>query len=160
MQLEGWQSILVRTSKCINKQMSSNGHTNIAHPDEADRLPEAVPGAFVLGGDYQGLGIVRSLGRRGVPVCVVDDERSISRFSRYATVGVRVSDLRNADTVVQTLLQLGNRLNLKDMFSFLPAMSLYAQSPAIDALSRNSFVFRRRAGTPFSGHGISAILTG
>jgi D-aspartate ligase len=98
--------------------MSSNGHTNIAHQNDADRLPEAVPGAVVLGGDYQGLGIVRSLGRRGIPVCVVDDERSISRFSRYATVGVRVSDLRNADTVVQTLLQLGNRLNLKGYVLF------------------------------------------
>ena len=31
-------------------------------------------GAVVIGGDYQGLGIVRSLGRQGVPVCVVDDE--------------------------------------------------------------------------------------
>jgi len=34
----------------------------------------------VIGGDYQGLGIVRSLGRQGIPVCVVDDEYSISRF--------------------------------------------------------------------------------
>jgi heterodisulfide reductase subunit A-like polyferredoxin len=36
-------------------------------------------GALVIGGDYQGLGIVRSLGRQGIPVCVVDDELSISR---------------------------------------------------------------------------------
>ncbi len=35
------------------------------------------PGAVVLGGDYQGLGIVRSLSALGAPVCVVDDERSI-----------------------------------------------------------------------------------
>ncbi len=45
-------------------------------------------GAVVVGGDYQGLGIVRSLGRRGVPVCVIDDERSIGRFSRFATHAV------------------------------------------------------------------------
>jgi D-aspartate ligase len=50
------------------------------------------PGAVVIGGDYQGLGIVRSLGRVGIPVCVIDDEHSISRFSRYATHGVRVRD--------------------------------------------------------------------
>ncbi len=42
------------------------------------------PGAIVVGGDYQGLGIVRSLGRRGIDVLVLDDERSIGRRSRYA----------------------------------------------------------------------------
>ena len=41
------------------------------------------PGAIVIGGDYQGLGIARSLGRRGIPVCVIDDETSIARASRY-----------------------------------------------------------------------------
>ena len=38
----------------------------------------ATVGAIVVGGDYQGLGIVRSLGSRGIPICVVDDEHSIS----------------------------------------------------------------------------------
>ena len=41
------------------------------------------PGAVVIGGDYQGLGIVRSLGRRGVDVLVVDDERSIAATRAY-----------------------------------------------------------------------------
>jgi D-aspartate ligase len=54
-------------------------------------------GAVVIGGDYQGLGIVRSLGRRGVPVGVLDDERSIARFSRYTAWNVRVPSLRGAD---------------------------------------------------------------
>ena len=70
------------------------------------------PGAVVIGGDYQGLGIVRSLGRMGVPVCVIDDEHSISRFSRYATHSVRVPDLRQEDCIVETLLHIGRSLNL------------------------------------------------
>jgi len=70
-------------------------------------------GAVVIGGDYQGLGIVRSLGRQGVPVCVLDDELSISRYSRYATKFVRLSDLHNEKVVVDSLLELGNRLGLK-----------------------------------------------
>ena len=37
-------------------------------------------GALVIGGDYQGLGIARSLGRRNIPVCVIDDEISIGDF--------------------------------------------------------------------------------
>ncbi|MFB3819067.1 MAG: ATP-grasp domain-containing protein [Candidatus Methylomirabilales bacterium] len=41
-------------------------------------------GALVLGGDYRGLGVVRSLGRRGIPVWVVVDHHRIAAFSRYA----------------------------------------------------------------------------
>lgn len=71
-----------------------------------------VTGAVVVGGDYQGLGIVRSLGCRGVPVCVIDDERSISRFSRYATHTIRVDSLRDQDASVESVLEIGRRLRL------------------------------------------------
>ncbi len=77
-----------------------------------------VPGALVIGGDYQGLGIVRSLGRQGVPICVLDDEHSISRFSRYATYGIRVPDLRNTDKALETILEVGRRLDLKGWVLF------------------------------------------
>ena len=70
-------------------------------------------GAIVIGGDYQGLGIVRSLGRHGVPVCVIDDERSIARYSRYTTHAVRVDSLRDQDASVDTVLEVGRRLGLE-----------------------------------------------
>lgn len=66
----------------------------------------------MIGGDYQGLGIVRSLGRRGVPVCVMDDERSISQFSRYSTKFVKLPNLRDEGAVIDSLLDLGKRLSL------------------------------------------------
>lgn len=69
-------------------------------------------GAVVVGGDYQGLGIVRSLGRHGVPVCVVDDELSISRFSRYATHFVKLTDLHEEGRVVESMLAVGKQLDL------------------------------------------------
>jgi len=69
-------------------------------------------GAVVVGGDYQGLGIVRSLGRRGIPVCVVDDEHSISRFSKYSTKFVKLADLKDEAATVAALLDIGNRLSL------------------------------------------------
>jgi D-aspartate ligase len=69
-------------------------------------------GAVLLGGDYLGLAVVRSLGRRGVPICVVDDELSIGRFSRYTTHYVRVPDLRDESRCVASLLGLGRRLGL------------------------------------------------
>ena len=42
-------------------------------------------GAIVTGADYRGLGIVRSLGRRGIPVCVLREEgHFLGAVSRYA----------------------------------------------------------------------------
>ena len=69
-------------------------------------------GAIVIGGDYQGLGIVRSPGRRGVPVCVIDDEYSIARFSRYAKSFVSLANLRDERHVVDSLLEIGKRRGL------------------------------------------------
>jgi len=70
-------------------------------------------GAIVVGGDYQGLGIVRSLGHHNVPICIIDDENSIARFSRYATHAVAVASLRNQEQTVESILEIGHRLNLR-----------------------------------------------
>jgi predicted ATP-grasp superfamily ATP-dependent carboligase len=88
-------------------------------------------GALVIGGDYQGLGIVRSLGRHGIPVCVVDDEHSISRFSRYSTQFVRLPDLRNEQNAVESLIKVGARLGLQGWVLYPTREELVA------ALSRN-----------------------
>src|SRR5690348_13514761 len=76
-------------------------------------MPVVGAGGVVIGGDFQGLGITRSLGRRGVPVCIIDNERSISRYSRYTTHSVRVKDLRDEQRTVETLMDTGRRLGLK-----------------------------------------------
>jgi D-aspartate ligase len=70
-------------------------------------------GAVVIGGDYQGLGIVRSLGRQSVPVCVIDDETSIARYSRYTTHAVAVKSLRDERQAADTVLEIGRRLDLE-----------------------------------------------
>ncbi len=71
-----------------------------------------VTGAVVIGGDYQGLGIVRSLGRRGVPVLVLDNEHSVARYSRYASGAVHVANLRDEAATIACLLELGRRRGL------------------------------------------------
>lgn len=82
--------------------------------DSSAALPAtARTGAVVIGGCFQGLGIVRSLGRHDVPVCIIDDELSISRYSRYATHAIRVGSLRDERQTVDTVLDIGKRLNLK-----------------------------------------------
>src|SRR5262245_54163244 len=40
-------------------------------------------GAIVIGGDYRALGVVRSLGRRGIPVWVATNEHLVAACSRY-----------------------------------------------------------------------------
>lgn len=82
------------------------------------KIPGDALGAVIVGGDYQGLGIVRSLGQRGVPVCVVDDEHSIARFSRYATYAAQCADLRNTQATIEALLRVGQRLNLQGWMLF------------------------------------------
>jgi D-aspartate ligase len=66
--------------------------------------PVGLVGGVVIGGDYQGLGIARSLGRQGIPVCVIDDELSIAGSSRYVQRHLRVPDLRTAQATVDTLI--------------------------------------------------------
>jgi D-aspartate ligase len=63
----------------------------------------ARPGAVVIGGDYQGLAIARSLGRRGVPVFVLDDERCIAPASRYVQGSMRVDSLRDEASTLAAL---------------------------------------------------------
>ncbi len=67
------------------------------------RSSSRTPGALVIGGDYQGLGIARSLGRRGIPVAVLDDEISIARSSRYVQQSLRVPTLRSTEDTIEAL---------------------------------------------------------
>ena len=69
-------------------------------------------GAVVIGGDYQGLGIARSLGRHGIPVCVIDDEVSIARASRFVQDTIRVRDLRTEQGLLDALAQAHAKLGL------------------------------------------------
>jgi D-aspartate ligase len=85
---------------------------SVPKPRPVLRMDRTV-GAVVIGGDYQGLGIVRSLGRQGVPVCVVDDELSIARYSRYCRKFVKVANLHKERVAIDSLLELGTRLGLR-----------------------------------------------
>ena len=73
------------------------------------------PGAIVLGGNFVGLGIVRSLGVRGIPVWVIDADRSksIAQFSRFTTRFLEVND-----SVTEVLLREGREHNLNGWVLF------------------------------------------
>ena len=99
------------------------------HQRSDSRRPRA--GAIVVGGDYQGLGIVRSLGRRGIPVCVIDDEPSISRWSRFTTRTVRCPNLHDEQSTVAALIDTADRFELHDWIVFP------TRDETVSALARN-----------------------
>ena len=89
----------------------TSGTLRLARYTEAGPSEPGV-GAVVIGGDYQGLGIARSLGRHHIPVCVIDDETSIARTSRFVRNTVRVRDLRTEKALLDALAQARSRLGL------------------------------------------------
>ena len=69
-------------------------------------------GGVVIGGGCQGLGIARSLGRHGIPVCLIDDEISIARASRFVKDTIRVRDLRTEQALLDALALARERLSI------------------------------------------------
>jgi predicted ATP-grasp superfamily ATP-dependent carboligase len=65
-------------------------------------------GAIVIGGDYRGLGVVRSLGRRGIPVWVLADEHLVAATSRYTQRWFRLP-ADDADAQLEFIRELGAR---------------------------------------------------
>jgi D-aspartate ligase len=58
----------------------------VTAPSPATRTDRRQTGALVLGANYRALGVVRSLGRRNVPVWLVkNDDASIAALSRYTS---------------------------------------------------------------------------
>jgi D-aspartate ligase len=70
-------------------------------------------GALVVGGDHPGLGVARSLGRRGIPVYVVEDQFSVCDYSRYAKKVIRVKDIRDEDATAEAVLEVGKQYGLQ-----------------------------------------------
>ncbi len=64
--------------------MSRIGTITAGQRPRAMERPVGRTGALVIGGNYRSLGIVRSLGRHGIPVWVLKDEHRIASTSRYA----------------------------------------------------------------------------
>jgi D-aspartate ligase len=81
-------------------------------------MTEKQIGAVVIGGEHPGLGVVRSLGRRGIPLCVIDDQHSVSQFSRYVSRVVRVKDLLDDEKTIASVMEAGERYGLKGWVLF------------------------------------------
>ena len=92
---------------------------------------DKVIGAVITGGDFQALGVVRTLGRKGIPVFVLDSDHGICRFSKYKSQYIKSPPLTEEDEYVDFLLALGKREGLDGWV-------LFANSDnAVAVLSKN-----------------------
>ncbi len=71
------------------------------------------PGVVITGGDFQGLAILRSLRRYGVPTLVIDHEHCISRYSRDLQRFVRSPSPFQMEAYVDFLIDLAQREGLQ-----------------------------------------------
>ena len=72
-----------------------------------------IPGAIVMGADYRGLGVVRSLGRHGIPVWVVKDrDHALATHSKYA-IRTLLPPEGNAEILLKFFLDLSRQHGLQ-----------------------------------------------
>jgi predicted ATP-grasp superfamily ATP-dependent carboligase len=84
--------------------------------DISDRLKPA--GAVILGGDFQALGVLRSLARHNVPVYLLDKGPCIGKFSRYVSKFARCPDAREENLLLQFLIDLARKDDLEGWLLF------------------------------------------
>ena len=101
-------------------------------------------GALVVGGQHPGLGVARSLGRRGIPVVVVDDQPCVASASRYVQRTVRVPDLRDEQRTIRSIVDVARRFGLHGWVLFP------TRDETVAAISRHHDVLDRlfRVTTP------------
>ena len=75
-------------------------------------------GAVVLGSDFKALGVIRSLGQRGIPCIVIDNIPRAAWFSRYAIRCFKWSTRMEDEKFIAFLLNLGKLHHLEQWVLF------------------------------------------
>lgn len=70
-------------------------------------------GAVILGSDFKALGVVRSLGRQGIPSIVIDNLPRSAWFSRYVVRCIKWHETMDSNAFVQFLLRIGKEYHLE-----------------------------------------------
>ncbi len=82
------------------------------------------PGAIVLGSDFKALGVVRSLGRQGIPSIVIDNLPRSAWFSRYVVKHFLWHGSMDNTAFFDFLLQISQKHSLEQWVLFPLAMGL------------------------------------
>ncbi len=70
------------------------------------------PGAVIVGGDFQGLGVLRSLAGKGIPTVLLDHDLCIGRFSRHCRRFFRCPKPRDESLFLDFMMTLAEREGL------------------------------------------------
>jgi D-aspartate ligase len=92
----------------------------------------SVPGIVVLGSDFKALGVVRSLGQRGIPCVLIDNLPRSAWFSRYVTRRIKWNKPLDTPEFVDFLLKIEKEYHLTGWVLFP------VQDDAVEIVSRNS----------------------
>lgn len=79
---------------------------------------QCIPGAIVLGSDFKALGVVRSLGRRGIPSVVIDNVPRSAWFSRYITRHFQWHTSMDDAAFLGFLISIGKKYHLEQWVLF------------------------------------------
>src|SRR5947209_6909212 len=74
---------------------------------------DSAPGVVVLGSDFKALGVVRSLGQRGIPSVVIDNLPRSAWFSRYVAKRFRWHGPMEGDAFLHFLLRISKEHHLE-----------------------------------------------
>ena len=72
-------------------------------------------GAIIIGGHAQGLGIIRALGKKGIPIILIDSQPlSLGMFSRYTEKVFTSPKVSQTRLFLNFLIRLSLKYNLKN----------------------------------------------
>jgi len=109
-------------------------------------------GVVVIGGDYQGLGVIRSLGRRGIPVYLLDSGACIGMASKFTTRFFRCPSLEDENLFLEFLLSLAEEEKLNKWVVYP------TDDETVKALSINKRLLEKYYRIPTPGWTVSQIL--
>ena len=75
-------------------------------------------GAVVTGGDFQGLGVLRTLAEKDIPIILLDSDHSISRYSRVKKKFIKSPSPADAESYRDFLIDLAKRENINGWVIF------------------------------------------
>lgn len=76
------------------------------------------PGAVITGGDFQGLGVVRTLGRKGIPVLLLDSDHCIARYSRFTKKFFKSPHPAEAEAYLDFLMDVAKKKDVQGWVIF------------------------------------------
>jgi predicted ATP-grasp superfamily ATP-dependent carboligase len=76
------------------------------------------PGAVITGGDFQGLGVLRTLAKKGIPVILLDSDHCISKYSRFKKRFIKSPRPAEIESYRDFLIELATREDISGWVIF------------------------------------------